>query len=221
MFKWASLEPQSSDELVQLDIDIIEDLFEAAGISLSDADAQKCLDNISSSVLGRHSYADVVGWYRDFMKKSAVSVPHWRHVARNIGHFWDSTKNLVKKYRQSLWKQLAVISEVSRSADLVTLHADIDASVDTRPFRFSSEINAKAVSTMPVAAGFSKIQAWHRNQLLKPASLLLVNAKFGIPESIIIPDIPDKNGKVKLKAPPITPDATKKEKTKDIQVISK
>lgn len=221
MFKWDTLEPQSSDKLVKLDLDIIEDLFEAAGIPLSDADAQKCLDSIPSNVLGRHSYSDLVRWYREYSKKSFAIAPQWRQFARNVGHYWEDTKQYVNFYRDLLWKQLEVLSEVSKSNDLVGSHAnkEIAGGNETPVFRFSTEINAKAVFQKPTAAGFSRIQAWHRNQLLKPPTTATINAEFGVPQNIVLPEAPDKSGKVRSKAPPSQPVfAQNKNKEKTVPV---
>jgi hypothetical protein len=207
MFKWDTLEPQSSDKLVKLDLDIIEDLFEAAGIPMSDADAQKCLDSIPSNVIGRHSYSDLVRWYREYSKKTTASAPPWRQFARAIGHYWQDTKQYVNIYRDLLWKQLEVLSEVAKSNDLVVSHADKEAtnSNEAPVFRFSTEVNAKTVFKKTTAAGFSRIQAWHRNQLLKPPSTATITAEFGVPQNIVLPEAPDKSGKVKSRAPPTQP----------------
>ena len=64
-FRWRSFTPQSADKLVKLDIDKIEDLFEPAGIRLTDLEATNCLLSLKESQLGRHSLQDVLAWYEE------------------------------------------------------------------------------------------------------------------------------------------------------------
>eukprot|EP01041_Mallomonas_annulata_P011964 gene11964-25061_t len=76
--RWRTLTPQAADGLVCLDIDTIEDLFEAGGTFISDEDAIACLEALEPdrNALGRYPCDSLLRWYR--------STEKYRDLARRM-----------------------------------------------------------------------------------------------------------------------------------------
>jgi hypothetical protein len=67
--------------LVKLDLDTLLDLFEAAGIAVTDEQALDCLQSLPCNLLGRHSVHDVIVWLRRFTINASSPqkrLPLWR-----------------------------------------------------------------------------------------------------------------------------------------------
>jgi hypothetical protein len=73
LVRWTTLKPQAADKLVKLDLDSLLDLFEAAGITLSDEHALHCLQSLPCNLIGRHNVQDVVVWLRRYLLQASTT----------------------------------------------------------------------------------------------------------------------------------------------------
>jgi hypothetical protein len=98
-YKWELIEPQSQDRMVKLDMDLVEDLFEAAGTSLTDNEALSALAAIKKNQLGRNSLKQLLGWYRNYrMNPPTLLVPEWRAWCRGLRAQFDESQQLIQKF---------------------------------------------------------------------------------------------------------------------------
>merc|ERR1711991_1065609 len=201
-FKWESFEPQAADKLYKLDVDTLEDLFEAGGVSMSDKNSYRCLDQIPQNVQGRHCLDDVIKWYREFTKISTAHVGYWRQVGRRIGEQWRDIKDSFRSTMYRIRRQLNILSEIDSGIDrsdaynAETGEANLVVGADGRykhQFKFSREFPPSDLFNKIPDAGFAKMNSWQRNQLLKDP------AKFSISATFNMPEVPEEDPKDKKK----------------------
>ena len=190
-YKWESFEPQAHDKLYKLDVDTLEDLFDAGGVSMADADAHRCLESISRNCQGRHSCEEVIAWYREFTKISTAKVAFWRKACRNFGKWWSGVKHDYVDAMNALRRQLDVKVDIMKTTELSetyladTGEAQMVIGEDGKPkkqFKFSREFSPPNLFMKLPDAGFTKMQSWQRNQLLKDPSTVRIDAKFNVAE---------------------------------------
>lgn len=109
------LKPQSQDKLVKLDLDLLLDVLEAAGLTVSDENALRCLREIPANQLGRHNMNDVMVWVRRYLANPPpVNPPFWRKWAYNyVSYVSDKRDQGVKVFR-SILRQYDVMKELKR-----------------------------------------------------------------------------------------------------------
>ena len=206
MFKWDSFEPQTSDKLYKLDIDTLEDLFEAGGVSMSDKDSHSCLDQIPHNVQGSHCLDDVIKWYREFTKISKAHVSSWRQVARKCRETWLDVKKGFRTVMDAMRRQLDVKSDIDSSTErsdaynVDTGERNLVMGADGRykhQFKFSREFPPSDLFNKLPDVGFAKLNSWQRNQLLKDPAKIMLNATFNRPE--VQEEDPKKTKKEKAK----------------------
>jgi hypothetical protein len=92
LVRWSTLKPQGKDGLVKLDLDTLLDIFEAAGIAISDEHAAMCLSSLPTNVIHRHSIKDILTWLRRYQVHPPPRNPApWRlHFFRYRESFVDS-----------------------------------------------------------------------------------------------------------------------------------
>jgi len=98
--KWNTLYSHTNDNLKQLDLDLVEDLFEYAGITLNDAVAEEYFSEVRSNPLNMRSLQDLLTWYRDRLMTAAPirgEPPLWRRTVLDYGE-------RVKAFYKGLWE---------------------------------------------------------------------------------------------------------------------
>ena len=63
LHKWRTFD-QGIDELVRLDVDLFEDLFEALAVFITDDEAEKALRDMPCNSVGAYSLDAVLQWHR-------------------------------------------------------------------------------------------------------------------------------------------------------------
>jgi hypothetical protein len=127
IFRWNKL-AQDADGLTSLDIDIIEDLFEASGVLMTDADAQLCLNSIKPNQLGRYAIEDVMSWHRDFVLWGAVRKPLFREVAEAATASINSVGKTLSEVLEVLGTHKAYAAHCAEiKAKLKSIEAKIEA----------------------------------------------------------------------------------------------
>lgn len=125
LYKWSTFQ-QDDDQLSKLDIDYVEDLFEASGVVLADVDAQLCLDSLPANTLGRHCHTDALVWYRDFIRWGGVTdVPLCREVARHVSSFFNGMCDNFNLAISTMKKQKVII-ETWRRRKLLESQKEMD-----------------------------------------------------------------------------------------------
>jgi hypothetical protein len=75
--KWEQM-PRTSYGSVRLDLDLVIDLVEATGASISDAEAQHALENIETDQLGASSLENFTAWWRARGRREEQQLDAWR-----------------------------------------------------------------------------------------------------------------------------------------------
>lgn len=104
--KWNTLYSHTNDNLKQLDLDLVEDLFEYAGITLSDIVAEEYFAEVRSNPLNMRNLQGLLTWYRDRLTTAAPirgEPPLWRRTALDWG-------GKVKSFYKELWGMSDVLN---------------------------------------------------------------------------------------------------------------
>jgi hypothetical protein len=210
MDRWTTLKPQSADKLVKLDLDSLLDLFEAAGITLSDEDALSCLQSLPCNLIGRHSVHDVVVWLRRHTlnssspSSSAVgtkrSLPLWRtelfqYRERFLGWLewiqrWVSKINHqdlsfkeVQRCRKKLLQEKINSDSNALASPTATAAAAVGKSSSTTSSSsgLGSKKSQKSSAFENILKGSIRLSGWQRHrQMSRPAKCGFM-ATFGPP----------------------------------------
>ena len=168
-YKWDILEPQSTDKLLKVDVDLLEDLFEAGGITLTDAEAMMCIDSIPKNQLGRHRMHDILKWYANYRTNPPNLHPQlWLSMSQQIRERVDSAQKALHDLSLTMVRQYDTMKEVRRVLDRAhpkQITADGDAAL-----LFSE------------ARGSARMAAWQRQQQLGTPTVLSLSGSFGPPE---------------------------------------
>ena len=118
MYRWDTLRPQSEDKLVKLNLDLLLDIVEAAGLSMSDENALRCLREIPSNQLGRHNLNDVIVWVRRYMTNPPpVNPPFWRNLAYSYQKYVSDKRDEVVRIFRSILRQHEITMEIKKVED--------------------------------------------------------------------------------------------------------
>jgi hypothetical protein len=209
LFRWNKL-PQDADGLTSLDIDTIEDLFEASGILMTDLDAQKCLDTIRPNQLGRYSVDDVMRWHKDFVLWGSSKKPLFREVAElftqelnSVGGRVSSVLKIMSVHKayaaqcdeikskiKVLRDKIESAAEPLRTEEELELDNELEDERRRRP-----RLHRTGTPTQPgekskpgfqlniskeQLVGSVRLAAWQRQQVLNPPSRIELKATFGM-----------------------------------------
>ena len=115
--RWSTLKPQSKDGLVSLDLDTLLDVFESAGITMSDDHAMLCLNSIPTNILGRYNVQDVLRWLRQYQVNPPPSkIPKWRAEFGQYRQNFEDALAWCDKWLGRIMEQDRVSKEVVRYA---------------------------------------------------------------------------------------------------------
>jgi len=162
MFKWEILEPQSKDKLVKLDVDLVEDLFEAAGTTLTDTEAMLCLDYTKTNQLGRHSMKSILKWYEHYRQNPpTLYPPQWREFCRDIRTQFDNWKDSVKYFTKTVQEQRKIADEYERVQELSVASKKVEGDI------------------MGAVQGSARLAAWQRQQQMDEPNFMNYSFTFG------------------------------------------
>jgi hypothetical protein len=162
-FKWDLLEPQSQDKLVKMDLDLLEDLFEAGGITLTDSESLMCLENIGMNQLGRHKMKDILSWYADYRTNPPNLHPdQWLVFCNEIRGTIDTLQSQVETFKKTVDMQFTTNKEMERVKEIF------------RPKKVDPNANLFGETR-----GAARLAAWQRQQQLEPASFVNLVGSFG------------------------------------------
>lgn len=173
-FRWRSFTPQTADKLVKLDIDKIEDLFESAGVRLTDKEATECLETLHANQLGRHSLADVLKWFeRKHFIEMVNGVPRptdpppkqYVLLGCKIKDALEGLYACIQRFATVLEKQ----SKVANELDL------LDKRRKGKPHLLQLEQTVKT----SLLNSTSFLASWHRRRNLDDTSNISFSIEFG------------------------------------------
>lgn len=188
--KWNTLKC-ADDGMCELDVDTVEDLFEAAGIVLTDAEAENCLAYVLPNQLGLRRVEDVITWYRrKICTEIPFAIPLWRKVADDAHDTFQSLQNAIFQAVTDLGAQHKLVDLLAAKNMSVNtaLAKAIASSTDTKEFE-NAENGALGVSVGEIQ-GSQRLVAWQRQQIQSPATLFNWGFSFGRPEEVPVPALP-------------------------------
>ncbi len=171
---WQKL-PQGDDGLCDLDIDLLEDIFEAAGIILNDHDATELLKFIPSNQLNKYSLKDVLVFCNlYFTQGSPSSLTYWNKFVYSMNNFYESCRKLYNSVIKGLNIQKKIVDQLRLSeTNLINFNfrgdlKEIDDSRVTAPNSVLGEMK-----------GSVRLAAWQKNQILNQPTRLSFKSMFG------------------------------------------
>ena len=111
--KWAKLEGVTDDNLRPLSIDLVEDLFEHAGITLTDEDVEEYMQTVEANPLNMRDVNGIINWYRNRITHAAPTKgrpPLWRRVAI------DAVSNIEDIY-SNIWGVASLLQKQKSVSD--------------------------------------------------------------------------------------------------------
>ena len=116
--KWAALRNRRlplGGEL-HLDIDLLEDLLEGAGLSISDHDAQRCLAQVPRNQANMYTCQDILKWVKTYSREKRVVHPIWtRNFCRMSGLF-EAWQRCLKGIVEAIGCQTRLLRDSPSSA---------------------------------------------------------------------------------------------------------
>lgn len=181
--KWSTLKC-ADDGMCELDVDIVEDLFEAAGVVLTDQEAEDCLRAVPVNQLGRRRVQDVVEWYRAKLCTDVPVrvLPLWRKVAADVFEALRSTQDSVFQAAADLRTQRSLVVALAEKDK--TVRALIAGGTHAGEA-------AELMVSMGEIQGSQRLVAWQRQQLQADPARLTWALTFGHPEDVPMPCSPD------------------------------
>ena len=181
--KWSTLRC-ADDGMCELDIDIVEDLFEAAGVVLTDLEAEECLRAIRPNQLGRRRVEDVIEWYRTKMCTDVPVrvLPLWRKVANDVFESARQAQEAIFRVAAELNTQRAIIDAQAEKDKIVAAMLSEGAAKEA-----AEPSDATPVVTLGEIQGSQRMVAWQRQQLQSDPALLNWELTFGRPENVPMP----------------------------------
>jgi len=197
-YKWELLEPQSSDKLVKLDLDVLEDLFEAGGITLTDAEAMLCLDKVQNNQLGRYKMKNILRWYRDYRTNPPNLYPsEWLSWSREVRGSITSLQNNIFDFARVMSKQYTINKELKRLVDMRPSSQQNDKNTEptnSSANSFAVQAAAQAQNMFADIQGAARLAAWQRQAQLDNPSIISFAGTFGKQEEEEIDDDEDEEG---------------------------
>jgi hypothetical protein len=204
--RWSTLKPQSKDGLVRLDLDTLLDVFEAAGITMSDEHALLCIASIPTNILGRHNVQDVLRWLRQYqVNPPPTNVPKWRAMFAQYRQNFEDMCAWSDSWLNRIIEQDRLSKEVSKYVDTVNEKreaiaaaekAEKEAATNTRsktPLRQMSSSFAQSgkkpkkallggdSSFNKFVKGSIRMSGWQKHKLNDSASKVTFLGLFGPP----------------------------------------
>ena len=170
---WQKL-PQGDDGLCDLDIDLLEDIFEAAGIILNDQDATELLKFIPSNQLNKYSLRDVLVFCNlYFTQGSPSSLSYWNKFAHSISNFYKSCQKVYNCVIKGLTAQKKLVDQLRLSEPNFNLNfrGDLKEIDDSRVTATNSVLGEMK--------GSVRLAAWQKNQILNQPTRLSFKSMFG------------------------------------------
>ena len=221
MRKWNGMTYENIDRLQVLDVDLVEDLFESAGITLTDETVDEYLSIVPANQLNMRDLASMLTWYRDRMNTSAPikgRPPLWRRTAVDIFENVRFNIGKISEFINVLTRQKEVVDNIKAKVMMIAnrMQEDKDKEEEERlknepvdkrmPGKPKSPKKTKTsvMSQKDVAGemkGAIRFAAWHRNQLMKPnPNRIEVHFQFGYPEEAAEKIAAEKEAIAKAKA---------------------
>jgi len=181
MRKWLSL-PQLDDHLCHLDMDLIEDLFEAAGIILTDDEANDCLFSCKENQLGKRSAEMVMAWYR---RKQSIKIPIrkpplYRLVANDLVDFVKETQDALFSLIEALDAQKKIVDALKEKQEVVLQRSYTEEEASAA----EKKSKGSAYNVLGELKGSVRFAAWQRQSLLSSPTELSWKALFGHPNDV-------------------------------------
>jgi hypothetical protein len=170
---WQKL-PQGDDGLCDLDIDLLEDIFEAAGIILNDQDATELLKFIPSNQLNKYSLKDVLVFCNMyFTRGSPSSLSYWNKFVYVFNNLYNSCRKLYTDVIKGLNTQRKLVDQLRLSQPKFNMNfrgdiKDID----------EGRVTANN-SVLGEMKGSVRLAAWQKNQILNQPTSLNFYSVFG------------------------------------------
>jgi hypothetical protein len=175
------------------------DLFEAAGIAVTDEEAMDCLQSLPCNLIGRHSVHDVIVWLRRFTINSSSSLqkrlPLWRrelfqYREQFLGwvdwfQLWLEKINSQDRAAQEVRRCHKLIQEQKLSSDegddSTTLSSQSQNTAALSSSNFNQKKFQKSSAFENIIKGSIRLSGWQRHrQMSRPTKCGLL-ASFGPP----------------------------------------
>ena len=171
------LKPQSQDRLVRLDLDILLDVMEAAGLAIPDEHALRCLRDIPQNQLGRHNLNDIVVWVRRYLANPPpVNPPFWRNLAYSYRKFWTDKRDQGVKLFKGIVRQNEVMNEIKKLEEHRAKATAVKVKRQVLSKRASSlAANKEQFSSGSKMKGSQRLSLWQkRRQTEHPCSVAFI-----------------------------------------------
>ena len=120
--KWNTLYSHTNDNLKQLDLDLVEDLFEYAGITLTDQVAEEYFNTVRANPLNMRNLQDLLAWYRDRLTTAPPlrgEPPLWRRTGVEWARQLEAFCSQLQGVTDMLNTQKSVVDAMKRKQAFV------------------------------------------------------------------------------------------------------
>jgi hypothetical protein len=113
--KWALLRRQRHpyDGELFLDVDLLEDLFEHVGITLSDHDTNDCLAKTRTNQVNKYLCRDILEWYYFFSQEKQIYFPRWFYELEALRNGYQKINSMIETSMKIILDQHKLLAPLS------------------------------------------------------------------------------------------------------------